>query len=555
MSTKRGKTKTAMTKRNNPILNYPVFVYDSNFDIFNMTEEKKYKSTVLSGPLAQAGDRQTPRPPIVVVLGHIDHGKTTLLDSIRKTKVAEKEAGGITQHIGSYEIEKDGKKITFIDTPGHEAFSAMRARGAKVADLAVLVIDAGEGVKGQTKEAILYIKKAGLPTVIALNKIDKPEANPEKVKRELAKEDVLVESLGGKIPSIEISAKSGKHIEELLDLILLIAEMEDLRGSLNKPAEGVVIEGYLDAQRGATATLLIRDGTLKAGDIVGTNSTFGKVRTLESFQGKQIEKALPSMPTVVLGWENVPQVGEKFKIYSDTKSAQENIEKKAKKREGGQVFMVEPGKKVLNLILKTDVLGSLEAVSELLKSLPQDKILIRILKGEVGEIGEVDIKLASSAKAKILGFRVKINPIAKDLAENGRIRIMSFEVIYELVQSVRQLMEKIIEPEIIRKELGKVKALAIFRTDKNRQIIGGKVIEGEIVKGVSIEILRPNPADKKGEGEKVGQGRLINLQRNKKDIERCQKGDECGILYEGSAKIEEGDILKIYIEERRKGEL
>jgi len=531
-----------MIKSNNLALNLPLFICDLNFEILNMVEEKK--------------ENLLPRPPIVVVLGHIDHGKTTLLDFIRKTKVVEKEAGGITQHIGAYEIEKEGKKITFIDTPGHEAFSAMRARGARVADLAILVIDAGEGVKDQTKEVISYIRKSGLLTIAAFNKMDKPEANPEKVKRELAQEDILVESLGGKIPSIEISAKTGQNIEELLDLILLIAEMESFKGDFNKSAEGVVIEAYLDTQRGTTATLLIRDGILKASDIVGTNSTFGKIRVLEDFKGKQIEKALPSMPAIVLGFETVPQVGEKFKIYTDIESAQKNIEKKSKKREKGQVFMAEPGKRILNLILKTDVLGSLEAISDLLKNLPQDKILIRILKGEVGDINEVDVKLASLAKAKILGFRTKINPVARDLAEKERIRIINFEVIYELVQSVRQLMEKIVEPEIIRKELGRIKTLAVFRTDKNRQVVGGKVIEGEITRGSSIEVLRSILGGKgEQEGEKIGQGKLINLQKNKKDIERCQKGEECGILYEGSAKIEERDILKIYTEERRKGEL
>jgi len=487
------------------------------------------------------------RPPIVVVLGHIDHGKTTLLDFIRKTKVAEKEAGGITQHIGAYEIEHKNKKITFIDTPGHEAFSAMRARGAEVADIAILVIDSTEGVKEQTREAISFIKKSSLPMVIALNKIDKPEADPEKIKRELSREEILVETLGGKVPSVKISAKTGKNIEELLDLILLVAEIEELKGDLEKPAEGVVIEAYLDSRRGPTATLLIRDGVLEIGDIVGTNSTFGKIKILEDFQENPIKKALPSMPAIVIGFEKVPQVGEKFRVFTDIEACQKEVERKARKKEEGRVFVVEPDKKVLNLILKTDVLGSLEAIIELLKSLPQDKVILRILKGEIGEITESDIKLAKSAKAKILGFRVKTNSIAQALAEKEKIKILNFEIIYELSQSVRQLMEKMLEPEITRKDLGKIETLAIFREEKNRQIVGGRVIEGEIRKGTFIDVFRNE--------EKIGQGRLINLQKNKKDIGKCQKGEECGILYEGDVKIEEGDILVIYVEEKKRGEL
>ena len=573
-----------MERRDNLIFGHSEFTLYPNCNLFyslNMTEEKK--------------ENLISRPPVVVILGHIDHGKTTLLDFIRKTKVVEKESGGITQHIGAYEIacppklsvqtdgrrEKEGpstrtsaesfdselrtnllgrmpsgqaKKITFLDTPGHEAFSAMRARGANVADIAVLVIDGSEGVKEQTKEAITYIKKSGLPLVVAINKIDKPEANPEKAKRGLSQENILVESLGGKVPSVAISAKTGQNIDELLDLILLVAEMEELKGSLNKKVEGVVIEAYLDSQRGPTATLLIRDGILRLGDIVGTRTTLGKIKILEDFKGKQIKEALPSMPVITIGFEKVPQVGEKIKIYPDVESAQKNIEIKAKKIGGGQVFLVEPDKKVLNLIIKADVLGSLEAIGGLLKNLPQEKIILRILKGEVGEVNETDVKLAQSAKAKILGFRVKVNPIARTLAEKEKIRIMNFEVIYELAQAVRQLMEKFVEPEITRKDLGKIKTLIVFRTDQNRQIVGGKVIEGEVKKGTLIEVLRPALGGREGE-EILGQGRLINLQKNKKDIEKCKKGDECGILYEGTAKIEEGDILLIYQEERRKGEI
>ena len=465
--------------------------------------------------------------------------------------MAEKEVGGITQHIGAYQIERDSKKITFIDTPGHEAFSAMRSRGAKVADIAILVIAAEEGVKPQTKEAISHIKKSGIPLIVALNKIDKPEANPEKVKRELQKEDILVEDLGGKIPSVKVSAKTGQGISELLDLILLVAEMENLRADLQKPAEGVVIESYLDKLRGPTATLILNQGILKPGQIIGTPSVLGKIKSLEDFQGTSISEAFPSQPVIVLGFENVPKVGENFKAFSDLESAKSYLQVPEKK-EAPEVLEVGPEQKVLNLILKTDVLGSIEAIEEVLKGLPQEKVILRLLKSEVGEINESDIKLAKAHPALgypalILGFRVKTSRVAQSFAEREKIKIMTFDVIYDLVGEVRKFMEKIIEPGLVRTDLGRVKILAIFSAEKNRQIVGGKVIEGEVKKGASIEIMR-------GE-EIIGKGKLINLQRDKKDIDRVIKGQDCGILYEGDAKIEEGDVLVIYQEEKRKVEL
>ena len=487
------------------------------------------------------------RPPVVVVLGHVDHGKSSILEAIKDFKITEKESGGITQHIGAYEVEHQGKKITFIDTPGHEAFSLMRSRGARTADIAILVVAAEEGIKPQTKESIIHIKKAGIPMIAALNKIDKPEADPKRVERELAKEDVLVESMGGKIPAVKTSAKTKKGISELLDLILLVAEMENLTGDLDKEGQGSVIEAYLDGKRGPTATLLVRDGTLGLGDIIATASALGKVKILEDFQGKAIRKALPSQPVIVLGFEKVPQVGDTFRTHSDFASAESYVAKKERKAEQGEVFLNEPSQKVLNLILKADVSGSLEAIKEVLKGLPRDKVVLRILKSEVGEINENDIKTAKSAKARIAGFRVKINPIAAKLAERENLKIKTFEIIYELIQEVRKMMEKTVEPVNVRVDLGKLKILAVFKTEKKRQIIGGRVVQGEVKRGLKIEVFRDE--------EKIGAGKLVHLQKNKKDIEKAGKGEEVGILYEGDGKIEKGDTLVFYIEERRKGEL
>jgi translation initiation factor IF-2 len=487
----------------------------------------------------------TPRPPIVVVLGHIDHGKTTLLDQIRKTHVAEKETGGITQHIGAYQIEKKEKKITFIDTPGHEAFGAMRSRGAKVADIAILVIDTSEGVRTQTKEAISHIKKAQIPFIVALNKIDRPEANPEKTKKELSKEDVLLEEMGGRIPSVLVSAKNGEGVSELLELILLVAEMENLKTDLSISPEGVIIEAFLDSKRGPIATLLLNNGLLRAGDIVATRSTFGKIKKLEDFQGKIVSEVNPGQPAVLLGFESVPRVGEKIQVFNTYEEAKSYL--KALEEKPPKVLEISPEQKILNIILKTDVKGSIEAIEEVLRRLPQEEVILRILKSEAGNINETDIKLAREAKAFILGFRVKTHPTAKILSEREKVKIIKTELIYDLVEEVRKIMKKIVKPKLIRTDLGKVKVLVIFLTEKNRQIVGGKVIEGEVEKGAKIEVFKKD--------ELAGHGKLINLQKNKKDTPRLTKGEECGILYEGDVKIDEGDSLIIYQEERQRAEI
>ena len=490
------------------------------------------------------------RPPVVVVLGHIDSGKTTLLDQIRKARVAEKESGGITQHIGAYQLEKDGKKITFIDTPGHEAFSQMRSRGAKTADIAILVIDSCKGVEKQTEEVISHIKKAKVLPVVAFNKVDRPEANPEKGKRELQKEDILVESLGGKVPSINISAKTGQGVEDLLDLILLMAEMEDLKTDVSKQASGVIIESYLDNQRGPTATLILNEGILKLGDIIATPSTLGKVKSLEDFQGKQVSQVSPADPAIILGLENVPRVGEKLLVFSNLEEAKSHTQNQTQKEKKETLEVkLTPEQKILNLILKTDVLGSIEAIDEVLKNLPQEKVVLRILKSEVGDINENDVKLAKTSKALILGFRVKINPVAKKLLqrEETKVNTINFDIIYDLVGGVRKFMERSLEQETVRTDIGKMKVLVPFWSKKNRQIIGGRIVEGEVKKGASIEVQRDE--------EVIDRGKMISLQKNKKDVELVKKGEEAGILYEGNKKIEKGDTLIFYTKEKRKVEL
>lgn len=492
----------------------------------------------------QKGSNLHPRPPVVVVLGHVDHGKTSLLDYIRKTNVTAKESGGITQHVGAYEVEHNAKKITFLDTPGHEAFSAMRSRGVKVADIAILVVAADEGVKPQTKEAIAHAKASGTPIIVAINKIDKPEAMSQKVKTELAKEDVVVENMGGKVPAVEVSAKTGQGVKELLDLILLVAEMEDLKARIEGPAEGTIIEAYLDPRRGPTATLLVANGVLRVGDVVGTASAIGKVKILENFQNQPIPEAMPAIPAVVVGFDEVPQVGEEFRIFPDIESAKAYRQNRAIKTKLEPGAVMEPDKKIFNIILKADVKGSLEAVEEMLKGLPQENIFLRIVEAGVGDITDGDVQLARGAKAAIVGFRVKIAPQAAKLAENQAVLIKTFDVVYELLQGIRQLMEQGFKPEKVRRDLGKMKVLVVFMTEKNRQIVGGRVIEGELRRDLLLEIIRQD--------EVIGRGRILNLQENKKDIEKAKKGQEVGILYEGEVKIQEGDTLVFYVEEQKR---
>lgn len=490
------------------------------------------------------------RPPVAVIMGHVDHGKTSILDYIRKTHIADRESGGITQHIGASVAEYNGKTITFIDTPGHEAFSQMRARGAKIADVAVLVVAAEEGCKPQTKEAIAAAKNAGLPVIVAANKSDLPQANIDKVKRDLQKEDLLVEDWGGDTPCVKVSAKTGAGIDDLLEMILLVAEMQNLQADLEAPASGIVIESSLDRRRGPSASILLQNGKLSAGKIIATPSALGKIKSLESSRGGKIEELMPSEPAVVVGLDAVPIAGETFQEFDNLQAAHDFVvarQKEIKKIAGANIeepaTQEQNDKKILNLVLKADVQGSLEVLKETLSQIPQSEVALNVLDAGAGEISLNDVKTArAGGGAVIMGFRVKINPDAKAMAEREKIRVMNFDVIYEAIEWTRGYMEKFHAPKIERKDLGKMKVLLSFWADKNRQIVGGKIVEGEVKKSVKIEVWRQD--------EVIGQGRLVNLQKNKKDIGEARKGDEVGILYEGGEKIQEGDHLVFYVQER-----
>ncbi|HRY52827.1 MAG TPA: translation initiation factor IF-2 [Candidatus Portnoybacteria bacterium] len=505
---------------------------------------------MVNKPEKQNNDSQT-RPPIVVILGHVDHGKTSILDYIRKSKVAEKESGGITQHIGAYQVEHDGKLISFIDTPGHEAFSAMRSRGAKVADIAVLVVAAEEGVKPQTKEAIEIILRQKMPLIVAINKMDKPNALPDKVKKELANNNVLVESLGGEIPSVFTSTKTGIGINELLEMILLIAEMENFQGNKNQLANGVVIESKLDSRRGATATLLVKNGTLTTKDIVAAESAFGQIKTMENFLGQIVTEAGPSMPVLVSGFNTVPPVGETWQAASSIEEARDKVAIKGpqekQKREPAELINIQEGQKVFNFILKADFFGSLEAIREVIKAVPQEEVLLRIVKAEVGDIGENDLKLAEGAHAKIYGFRVKCPNNIQELADRRGVKLGTSAIIYELIQTIRHDASKFLAPEVIKQKLGQLKILAVFKVNGQQQIIGGKVLTGKIERGAQVDIFRNK--------EFIGNGRITQLQQNKKDASEVGKDRECGISLESKDMVEEGDILEAFKEEKKKREL
>lgn len=479
--------------------------------------------------------------PVVVVLGHIDHGKSSLLEAIRKDfQITSKESGGITQHIGTYEAEYEGKKITFIDTPGHESFSEMRSRGAKVADVAILVVAADEGVKTQTIEAIKIIKESKIPYLVALNKIDKENADSQRVKTELQNNGVLIEEWGGDVPVVEVSAKTGQGIENLLSLVNLLFEMSEIRVDINKKAEGFVLESYVDPLCGVSATLIIEDGKLKKDDIVRTDTTFGKIRTMKNFIGDEKDEAIPGEAVFVVGLKEAPVAGEKFFVVDSLEEAQREIEEREI-----ELLDITPQpdlEKYLKLVLKADCRGSLEVLVKILKNIIQENMGIKILKAEVGEITDSDIRLAEAEEAIIVGFRVEENNIAKEQARQRKIKILKFEVIYDLIDSIRKELEKIKEKKKERVMIGKLKPLVIFKTQKRgernyRQIVGVKVLEGEVKKS-EIDIER--------NGEMMSGGKILEIQEQKKKIEVAKSPQEVGISYEGRTKVKEGDILLVY---------
>ena len=530
---------------------------DFGFELKKIKSEAQRRKQQIKKNLGPGAKK---RPPVVVIMGHVDHGKTTLLDKILETNVTAEESGGITQHFSAYQVKKKGETITFLDTPGHEAFHSMRERGAYITDLAVIVIAADDGVKPQTKEAVKFAKDAGVPILVAINKTDKPEKNIEKVKKELSEIDLVPEDWGGKTVCINISAKTGEGIDELLDMIILASDMEEIKANPNSPAEGFVIESHLDPRIGPVATVLVQNGTLMNGNYVSVGSDWGRIKRMEDFTGKKINKATPSMPVTIIGLNNVSKAGsfligetnrlmaekraDKFNNIENERSSKDRILSTAKIKE----LVKSHQMKKFNVILKADVKGSLEAIIQILESIKSDEVAIQILKMGVGNITETDIKMAHSSGAKIIGFNVNIDLSVKKFAEKEKVDIEIYKVIYELINDIKKDLSNILEPEIVRTDLGTLKVIAVFKSGKKSakvidMIVGAKVESGKIEKGSLLEILR--------DGEKIGAGATKEIQYNKKIVKEVKVGNNAGITYEGNIIIEEGDVINAYKEEKR----
>lgn len=520
--------------------------------------EDAVKSEALELAMTSAKNKVT-RSPVFVVMGHVDHGKTKLLDAIRHTNVIDTESGGITQHIGAYQtVWKDPKtseerKLTFIDTPGHEAFTVMRSRGAKIADIAIMLVAADDGVKPQTEEVIKIIQAAKLPFVVAINKIDKEGADPQRVRADLSQRGIQCEEWGGDVPMVEISAKQKLHIDKLLDVLLLVADLnaDKIQADPSIPAIGTIIESHIDKGTGPIATILVQQGTLHRNDALVVNGEiYGKVRAMKDYAGKAIDEAGPSVPVQIIGFKVAPEVGDILDVSRADSSEKINVKEKKLRQTGAERQSVassqaetEEGKqkKVLNLLIKADVLGSLEAIIGSLEKFRHDEVAVAIIGKGLGFITEDDVSKAEATGAHIFGFKVNPTPSADALIREKELPFTRYDVIYDLFNWVKAELEKMLSAEKTVTEIGKVKVLAIFRTDKNAMIVGGKVTEGKVKINTHARVLRENVG--------MGNGKIAQCKVGPQEVKEAVEGTECGMRFEGKVKIEEGDVLEIYIED------
>ncbi|MGB9839757.1 translation initiation factor IF-2 [Thermovenabulum sp.] len=518
-------------------------------------EEEESKEKLVKKIKEESAGNLKPRPPVVTVMGHVDHGKTTLLDAIRETRVAAQEAGGITQHIGASQIEKDGKIIIFLDTPGHEAFTALRARGASVTDIVVLVVAADDGVMPQTIEAINHAKAAGVPIIVAVNKIDKPDANPEKVKQQLTEYGLIPEEWGGDTVFVNVSARNRIGIDQLLEMILLVADMQELKADYDSPAVGVIIEAKLDKGRGPVASVIVQKGTLKVGDIIVAGGTWGKVRAMFDSRGKIVKEATPSIPVEVIGFEEVPVAGDILKVVEDEKTAREMAEKEKellKEKEDitspkvslEKLFdKIKKGEvKELNVIIKADVHGSLEALKQAIEKCSNDQVVIRIIHGGVGAINESDILLASASNAVVIGFNVRPDSNARKLAEKENIDIRTYRIIYELIEDLQSAMKGLLEPEYKEVVIGHAQVRALFKVPNVGIVAGCYVVDGKITRNANIRVIR--------NGVVIYEGKISSLKRFKEDVREVASGYECGIAIDKFNDIKEDDVLEAFVNKK-----
>jgi translation initiation factor IF-2 len=496
----------------------------------------------------------SPRPPVVTILGHVDHGKTSLLDAIRDADVAAGEAGGITQHIGAYQVELKGRQITFLDTPGHAAFTAMRSRGAQGADIVILVIAADDGVMPQTKEAIAHAKAARVPIIVALNKVDKPNSNPDRVKKQLSENDLMPDDWGGNTMVIPVSAKQKQGIGDLLEAILLVADNTDIRANPKGAVIGTIIEAELDKSKGPVATLLVQNGTLNTGDIVVAGNTYGRLRALFDFRGRKVQKAGPSIPVSVMGLSELPSAGDVFKVVASEKEARQTIleRQESNKKQASAVkkitleelfSKIKAGEaKELNLILKADVQGSLEPIINEINNLGKGEIRINILYAETGNISENDVLLASSSQAIIFGFSVQADVAARRLADTEGVSIRLYDIIYRLIEDVEKALKGMLAPEYTEKAIGKAVVLQVFSLSKGSKIAGCRVTEGEIRRNGKIRVTRAKDI--------VFEGEVSSLKHEKEDVREMRTGFECGIGLKNFNDIQVADVVECYLLEK-----
>jgi translation initiation factor IF-2 len=488
-----------------------------------------------------------PRPPVVTVMGHVDHGKTKLLDAIRRTNVVASEAGGITQHIGAYQVDVNGQKITFLDTPGHQAFTAMRARGAQITDIAVLVVAADDGVMPQTLEAIDHARAAGVPIVVALNKIDKPEANPDRVKQQLAEAGLVVEDWGGDTICVPVSARENQGISELLENILLVAEIADLKGDPNRPASGVVIEAKLDKTKGPVATVLVHNGMLRVGDVIVIGTSWGKLKAMYNDAGKQVKRAGPSSPVEILGLNTVPSAGEILAAAPSEQQAKAIIEKRQQEEEAAvrsvslaNLFdQISAGKvKELAIVLKTDVQGSIDPIKASLEQLSTDEVKVRVIRSGSGGVSESDVMLAIASKGIIVGFNADAEPGARRLAENEGVSIRRYDVIYSLVDDVSKALKGMLAPVKVEVAEGRAEIIAVFPAGKGARIAGVRVLEGKASRGASVRVYRKD--------KMVTESAVLSLRRFKDDVREVAAGFEAGIGLKDFNDVQLGDTLQFF---------
>ena len=570
LATEMKKTSGDVIKK---LLNYGIMAtinndidFDTAFLIageFGITAKKKEVVTdeeILFDDTEDNPEEMITRPPVIVVMGHVDHGKTSLLDAIRQTNVIEGEAGGITQKIGAYKVEINNREITFLDTPGHEAFTGMRARGAQVTDIAILVVAANDGVMPQTVEAINHAKSAEIPIIVAINKIDVPGANPQKVKEELMKYELVPEEWGGNTVFVEISAKKRINIDGLLEMVLLVADMQELKANPNKQAKGTVIEARLDKTRGSVATMLVQRGTLNSGDMIVVGSVIGKIRAMANEHGKKVKKAGPSTPVEILGLTEVPEAGETFYVVEDEKTAKHLIEKRKRQEREKSInsisklslndlfSQIEKGKlKELNLIVKADLQGSVEAVQSSLEKLSNEEVKVKVIHANVGGVTESDVTLAKVANAIIIAFNVRPEPLAKIVAEKESIEIKTYSVIYNAIEDVKDAMTGMLDPKFEEKVIGNAEIRQVFKVSSLGSIAGCYVTNGKVERNAGVRVIRNNVV--------IHEGKLESLKRFKDDVKEVTEGYECGLQIEKYNDIIEGDILEIFIMEEIKKSL